>query len=253
MKNVTESEIKEFVEQNIQLFHANRLKALSETELKDLLKKKNPYLFRAKNILTAQDLVASFLDAKLSSSEEKIFGDFLENLALFIATKTLNASKSSSHGVDFEYTKNKTRYLVTVKSGSNWGNSSQWGQLLRDFQTAIKVLKQSPQVKNVECILGIGYGKAKLSIRRGIIKIINGQTFWYMISGKENFYKEIVNPIGYKSKEHNELFNVKKAELINKFTKEFVEEFCDKEGKILWNRLVEFNSENLTEEDKRFI
>jgi len=32
------------------------------------------------------------------------------------------------------------------------------------------------------------------------------------------------------------------AKVINKFTFEFIEVFCDAEGNILWDRVVEFNS-----------
>lgn len=207
-------------------------------------------MFKAKNAITAQDLVTSFLDAKLSSSEEKIFGDFLEDLAIFVAKKTLNATKSASHGIDFEYTKRRTRYIVSVKSGLNWGNSSQWKALENDFKTTIKVLRQSYHVNEVKAILGICYGRASTTLKKGIILQIAGQNFWYMISGEEQFYTEIIKPLGYKVKELNETFNIKKSEIINKFTKEFVEDFCDKDGKILWEKLVRFNSENLTERDR---
>ena len=217
----------------------------------DLLKKKNPYLFKAKNIITAQELVTSFLHEKLSSSEEKIFGDFLEDLAIFIAQRTLNATKSASHGIDFEYTKRRIRYIVSVKSGLNWGNSSQWKALETDFKTATKVLRQSYHVNNVRAILGICYGKATTTLKRGIILQITGQNFWYMISGDEQFYTKIVKPLGYKVKELNETFNVRKSEIINKFTKEFIEDFCDNNGKILWEKLVKFNSGNITEKDKK--
>ncbi|OIO63658.1 hypothetical protein COT48_06255 [Candidatus Woesearchaeota archaeon CG08_land_8_20_14_0_20_47_9] len=74
MNQISISEVKEFVKSNIKLFHENRLQCLESTEFNDLLRKKNPYLFRAKNLLTAQEVVTSFLDAKLSSAEEKIFG-----------------------------------------------------------------------------------------------------------------------------------------------------------------------------------
>ncbi|OIO63657.1 hypothetical protein AUJ69_00735 [Candidatus Woesearchaeota archaeon CG1_02_47_18] len=66
-----------------------------------------------------------------------------------------------------------------------------------------------------------------------------------MISDKKEFYIEIVEPLGYKAKELNEEFNRRKTEIINKFTKEFLNEFCNSEGKVLWNKLVKFNSGNL--------
>ena len=222
---------------------------MESTNLRSLLEKKNPYLFRAKNVITAQELVTSFLDAKLSASEEKIFGDFLEGLAIFIAQKTVNAQKSSSSSIDFEFRKGNKIILVTVKSGLNWGNSSQWKALEEDFKRAIKVLKQSSHVKNVECVLGISYGKSKTTIKRGIILQICGQSFWYMISGNKSFYQDIVEPIGHKAKELNESFNMKKAQLINRLTKEFLNDFCTADGKILWEKVVKYNSENLNAED----
>ena len=79
----------------------------------------------------------SFLDAKLSASEEKIFGDFLEDLAIFLAQKTLNASKSSSGGISFEYFDKDTKFLVSVKSGINWViavNGKHWKQILKNHR-----------------------------------------------------------------------------------------------------------------------
>jgi hypothetical protein len=125
MNAVNIDDVYQFVQNNISSFHESRIKCLNDTQLIKLMKAKNPYLFRAKNMITAQELVTALLDARLSSSEEQLFGRFLEDLALFVANKSLNAFKSSATGIDFEYTKDKTRYLVTVKSGPNWGNSSQ--------------------------------------------------------------------------------------------------------------------------------
>src|SRR3990172_11796378 len=133
-------DVRNFVEQNIHTFHDRRLENLEKTDLKLLLRKKNPYLFKAKHIETAQGLIESLLTAKLSSSEEEIIGDFLEELARFVAKKSLNAWKSTFHGIDFEYKRNGTHYLFSVKSGENWGNSSQWRAPGQDFQKAIKIL-----------------------------------------------------------------------------------------------------------------
>jgi len=251
MNSVDISEVYRFVQGHIDSFHENRLKRLSETKLKDLLKKKNPYLFKAKHIITAEHLVAALLEARLSSSEEKMFGDFLEDLALYVAGIALNSVKSSSRGIDFEYTRDKKRYLVSVKSGLNWGNSSQWQALENNFKNALRILRQSFHIDSVECILGVCYGKARTTTKRGIITQVCGQNFWYMISGDESFYRKIVEPLGYKAKERNESFDVRKAEVINKFTGQFILDFCDSNGKILWEKLVEFNSKNLTKSDRQ--
>lgn len=57
MKQIDLNEIKEYVEKHISIFHRKRLEYVTtKIELDKILLQKNPYLFRAKNILTAQDL-----------------------------------------------------------------------------------------------------------------------------------------------------------------------------------------------------
>lgn len=70
--------IRKYVEDNISDFHNARLESLRLLGLKQILRRKNPYLFKAKNIIAAPDLVRLLLDAHLSSQEETMFGDFLE-------------------------------------------------------------------------------------------------------------------------------------------------------------------------------
>lgn len=235
-------EVNEFVNVHIVDFHQRRIKSLEELQLNKLLKK-NPYLFRAKNITAAADLVKGLLEAFLSSSEEKLFGDFLENLAVFVAGKTCDGRKSTAPGVDLEFENNGIYYVVSVKSGPNWGNSSQQNRLEQDLQNAVKRVKQSHLNINVQPVLGICYGKTATSYLRGYLKIV-GQNFWYLISQNEQLYTDIIEPIGYQAKEHNEAFLQQKVLVFNRFTREFVNQYCDDRGDIDWVKLVEFNSGN---------
>ena len=61
-------------------FHDKLLDGLQRLKLADLLRRKNPYLFKAKAVNSAPDLIKRLLDAYLSSKEETIFGDFLDPL-----------------------------------------------------------------------------------------------------------------------------------------------------------------------------
>jgi len=214
MEKLDVNEINDFVNKNISMFHQNKLKSLQSINLKDVLKKKNPYLFKAKNIAVASDLVTSILDAFLSSSEEKHFGDFLEELAIFISGKTCKGRKSAATGVDMEFVNQETHYLVSIKSGPNWGNSSQQNKQESDFQIATKVLKQSKRSLNVQPVLGICYGKVRTSYLRGYLKVV-GQNFWYLISENENLYTDIIEPLGYKAKQHNTKFTKEKSKIVN--------------------------------------
>lgn len=86
-------------------------------KLQKVLGKKNPYLFKAKYILTAQDIIKSLTDAFISSQEETIFGDWLEGLAIFINGKVYDGRKSGIPGIDLEFDKDGVRHIVTIKSG----------------------------------------------------------------------------------------------------------------------------------------
>ena len=87
MKTLPLDKVNRYVNEHIVDFHRRRIGSLESLRLSKLLRK-NPYLFRAKNIQTAGSLTKGLLDAFLSSSEEKLFGDFLENLAVFVAQQT---------------------------------------------------------------------------------------------------------------------------------------------------------------------
>ena len=129
----------EYVETNISTFHQKRLETVkSKVDLNKILIYKNPYLFKAKNILTAQDLIKGFLDAFLQSQEETLFGEFIEGLAIFICNKVFGAKKSQLTGIDLEFEKGDCIYVVEIKAGWNWGNGSQIKQLKMNFRNAKK-------------------------------------------------------------------------------------------------------------------
>jgi hypothetical protein len=243
VKTVSLEEVREFVNQHIGEFHESRINRVKKIKLREVLQKKNPYLFKAKNILTAQKLIESLLQAYLSSSEEELFGDFLEELAIFIAGKTLNGKKSPGTGIDLEFTKGDVVYLVSIKSGVNWGNSSQYAALRDRFKKAVQVLKQSKSVKAVQPVLASCYGRRK-TVDTGEYLRICGQEFWYFISGNQNLYTDIIEPLGHQAKQRNQRYEEELAAVINKFTSEFSSDFC-RDGRIDWNELVRFNSGNL--------
>ena len=53
-----------YVEENIGTFHQKRISSLDKLQLSIILKRKNPYLFKAKYILTAEKIIRGFVDAR---------------------------------------------------------------------------------------------------------------------------------------------------------------------------------------------
>ena len=240
MEPIKKSDAKNYVEKNIGGFHSNRLQNLRKLKLNQILKRKNPYLFKAKNILTAHDLVKTLLDAHLSSQEETIFGDFLEGLAIFINGKVYRGKKSSGEGIDLEFDKDGIRYIVSIKSGPNWGNSSQIKKLRDNFKRAKRILRTSKSGLHIIAINGCCYGRDDRPDKGDYFKYC-GQRFWELISANQDLYVDIIKPLGHKAKEKNEEFLEEYSQIINKFTLEFNQKFCV-DGKIDWDALVKFNS-----------
>jgi hypothetical protein len=234
-------EVIDYVEENIGVFHEKRLHSLESLKLEQVLKRKNPYLFKAKNILTAHDLVKSILDAHLSSQEETIFGDWLEGLAIFINSKVYDGRKSSAVGIDLEFDKEGIRYIVAIKSGPNWGNSSQIKKMISDFNRARKTLRTSNSKLNIISINGCCYGKDNKPDKNGIYFKYCGQVFWEFISGDKNLYVDLIEPLGHKAKEKNQDFLEAYSRIINLFTEEFSKNYCV-DGRINWELLLKFNS-----------
>jgi hypothetical protein len=134
MKKLNLKDVSQYVEKNIGTFHEKRIQSLDSLKLSQVLKRKNPYLFKAKYVLTAEEIIRGIVDAHISSSEEGIFGDWLEGLAIYINEKVYGGKKSGILGIDLEFDKDGVRFIVNIKSGPNWGNSSQiskWCQISR--------------------------------------------------------------------------------------------------------------------------
>ncbi|MDR2861586.1 MAG: cytosolic protein [Syntrophobacterales bacterium] len=241
MKQIVIKDVTRYVEANIGIFHEKRIRSLDGLKLNKVLKRKNPYLFKAKYTITSEQIIRGIVDAHISSNEETIFGNWLEGLAIFINEKVYGGRKSGIPNIDLEFDKEKVRYIIAIKSGPNWGNSRQIAKMISDFKTAKKTLRTSNSQLNVAAINGCCYGIDNNPDKGDYFKYC-GQVFWAFISGNENLYTDIIEPLGHKARERNEEFQKSYSQMINKFTKQFSNDYCNDDGEINWEKLVQFNS-----------
>ncbi len=241
MKKLNLNDVYQYVEENIGTFHEKRISSLDTLSLSKVLKRKNPYLFKAKYVLTAEQIVKGVVDAHISSNEETIFGDWLEGLAIFINEKVYHGWKSGINGIDLEFDSDNKRFIVNIKSGPNWGNKSQIDKMCSDFKTAKRTLRTSNSGLNIVAVNGCCYGRDNKPDKGDYYKYC-GQRFWEFISGSSDLYIEIIEPLGAKAKERNDEFLQSYSKIINRFTLEFAKDYCDSNGAIKWDKLVEFNS-----------
>ncbi len=235
--------VQQFIEEHIGPdFHDKKIDKLKKLTLEAILKRKNPYLFKAKGAVTANDLIESVLDATVSSGEETVFGNFLEQLAIHVCEQTYGGKKSSATGLDLEFAANRKHYIVTIKSGPNWGNSDQIKKMQANFTKAKKTLRTSggSRAAEIVAIEGCCYGKDD-SPDKGEYQKLCGQRFWSLISGRPELYRELIKPLGLRASERNEQIIALRAKKLNLFTQSFLEGYC-KQGVIDWDKVVRYNS-----------
>lgn len=181
------------------------------------------------------------MDAYISSGEETIFGGYLEQLSIHICEQVYGGSKSSAEGIDLELKKDGVHYLVVIKSGPNWGNSSQINKMKDNFRKAKKILGTNAGKTNVVSVNGCCYGRTIQPDKGEYIKFC-GQDYWEFISGDKDLYKKLLVPLEREAKEKDEQFEDAYNKKINQLTKDMLDNFCLDDGAIDWDMLLKYNS-----------
>jgi len=221
-------------------FHDKRLASLGKLNMEAVLKRKNPYLFRAKAIHSAPDLVRQLLLAHLSSQEETLFGAFLEGLAIHICEQAYGGQKSSTEGIDLEFTKDAARYMVSIKSGPNWGKSSQIAKMVQHFDRVRRIAGTGVHLIAVN---GCCYGKDAAPAKTGNYLKLCGQNFWHLISGEPLLYQKIIEPLGFEARQRNDAFEQAFGSLHTRLAAHFIQQYCLADGRIDWDTIVALNSQ----------
>ncbi|MBW3635452.1 MAG: cytosolic protein [Armatimonadetes bacterium] len=234
-------------EQVVTPFYLRRLQGLHEMRLQDVLKRKNPYLFKAKNLNTSGDLARSIVDAFLSSQEETLFGNLLEAFAIHVAQTLYDGRKSIRKSLDLEFKRDENYFIVSIKSGTAWGNADQIARMKDNFKAARIALRNEGVSREIVAVNGCIYGKEPRPLKtdptdpdKTYFKHA-GQDFWHFLSGDDNLFREIIQPIDEEAREKDAAFQRAYAAKINELTADFSLNFLQK-GEIDWTKLVEFVS-----------
>lgn len=219
-------------------FYSRRIAKISTLKLRDALRRKNPYLFRAIGVHRASEIVEKILLAYMSSSDEGIFGDaFFEPLAKFIS----EGEVAPSPGVDVAVHTELSYKAIAVKSGPSVFNAQSKKRQEAEFKALENRLRKLHL--HFDPIVGYCYGNKKQSQRNNpSFRELAGQAFWEELTGDSDFYIKIIITMQEKPLEHAATYQKAFAAAINRFTKEFIDEFCDTDGSIDWVKLVKFNS-----------
>jgi Type II restriction endonuclease EcoO109I len=218
-----------------------QLRALTLTKLLN----KNPYLYRAVGIQRPDHLLEGLLNARISSSDETIFGnEFFEPLALWAAQNAKiegrHASIGAGAGQDISIESATEYFAISVKSGKNIFNSqSDKGQKaeFEQLEARLKKLK-----KAFHKIVGFGYGRQTQPKTPKSVRKIAGQEFWQLLTGESDFYVRIADAISSPAMAHKEAFDKELLKKHSELLRQFMLEYVEADGSVRWQKVVEFNS-----------
>ena len=219
-------------------FYTSLTSKLDTVRIGGILKRKNPYLYRAKGINNATQIVDGILSAYVSSSEETIFGNcFFEPIAIVVS----GGQKAVTEGVDITVDKDNTIYSIAVKSGTSVFNADSRKRQEQNFHSAQKRAQQAH--KAFFPVVGYGYGKKK--IKEGnekFYKELAGKDFWEWLTGDPDFYTKIIEYMGTRPDEYTKEFETAYNKAENRMLREFTIKYCKEDGSIDWDSLIKFNS-----------
>jgi hypothetical protein len=236
---VKPQELQQVITRYVEEFAERRLQRLEKLRLRQILRRKNPYLYKAIGSHKANEIVENILRAYLSSSDEGIFGNtFFEPIAKAVS----GGHVSPSEGVDIAIETDEKYLAISVKSGPNPYNSSQKRKQHQDFQALrSRVLKLK---KPFDALLGHCYGRTSGEpSKTQIYRVRSGQRFWQELTGDPDFYQKLIRMMNEEIiTKHKLEYETRWQHAVNRYVREFTNDFCDERGAIDWEAIVRFNS-----------
>lgn len=238
-ESYNEQAVVEAIAKALDRYYTSLIEKVDSLNIKKIMKRKNPYLFRAKAVNGAAQIVDAILAAFISSSEETVFGnEFFEPIAI----AAVQGQKALAEGVDIMVERDDTIYAIAVKSGTSVFNADSRKKQEQNFMAASKLAQQAR--KRFVPIVGYGYGKKKTSSkgRPKFYEELAGKDFWAELTGDDEFYIKLIRLMDKLPEKYIEDFDASYQKAANRLVREFTLQFCFEDGSIDWEKLVKFNS-----------
>lgn len=254
MKIVQIEDVVDEIQRAIQNYREKLLLSLTSMVPGEMLPKKNAYMYACRTVFL-YEFACEIVNAAFASSEETLYGKVFEGLVHAILSVILpdSASKASAEGLDGDIVRNDTRYLLSVKSGRNWGNSSQVKQQEASFKKAKRRIMQDDKEHKLVTVMVVCYGSAKkLDISYADMKV-EGQAAWCFLTGNPNFYTDMVRVMNTGAREFSGQVRLAKEEAVTRMLLE-LQKFQDPiTGHIDFCRILgKFHSDKGSMEDQDF-
>lgn len=173
----------------------------------------------------------------------------MKNLAVHICRQVFNGKKAEEgkyRSIDLIFERDGKTYIVGIKSGPNWGNSDQVNIMKRNFKKAKALMRSLSDKKNLVAVNGCMYGKDNVPHKVNKDPDLSyyklcGQVFWELVSGDDQLYKKLIQPLDKEAKKRDESFKELYVKKINEMTKDVVNLFYTKDN-LDWDKIIDYVS-----------
>ncbi len=213
---------------------------LRNLTLDNLLRRVNPYYEVIIGACTPREMIQRVVQEYIVRSEKTSFGHVLEDVAVALAV-CRGGNKSPARGIDIDQIQSDTRNLISVKSGSSWGNHQSHSGQKEEFKKAKSTIRESDKNSTINRVMGICYGKEITTENLDYADYkVAGQNFWYLLSGDKEMYIKVFDAFA-DARSILERKNIVEQH-IDRLTESFTERFGDDVKFALKQALVDFSS-----------
>lgn len=238
---VTLADIRQFVEERVARFHVAKMDVLLHTNLRQLVRRQNPYLLQIRQVHAIDQLVKMLLDEHLKSIEENLFDELLQDVAVHVAGLAWPIQRLPFPGIAFAFTAEDTHYHVQLKGSHLWKSHHHRTRVKNYFFLAEEALRQTEgRSVRVHNILGICYGNRPYKMRYNY-DTLTGAALWAFLSGSSHLYIDLIEPLNHQLDAHALQYEVHYLTHSAQIAREMLQEFCTN-GVLDWHKIVAFCS-----------
>ena len=200
---------------------------LDKLTMKELARRKNPYLYRATGVSTCKEYVDRAFQEYTATMRGNYFGNFFESVARILSGGTKPVGTGE---IDLEVQREGELFLYAIKSGASGHNASSGTSARNDLDA----------VGNQRTIAGFivhkriayAYGRRRTHEKDGIEKMTS-KAFWAEMSGDDDFYVKFLEVAALLSP----LFQADMDAPYERLLAEAHELFCEDEV-IQWDKVI---------------
>lgn len=208
------------------LFVGKVVEKLAGLKVKELVERKNPYLYRATGVSTCEEYIQRAFREYVAGMRWTYFGHFCESVAQIMSGGIKPEGKGE---IDLEIWRGGEAFLYAIKSGASGLNASSQKKAIDDLDSAANRFAEDGVVAHKK--IGFGYGR-RVKYEKNDVELMASKDFWAEMSGDEDFYIKLLDVADALSP----LFQVN-LEVPDRLLAEANELFCEGET-IRWDKVI---------------